>query len=441
MYRNIKVHIKKKVAVAEGDPVIVCGNDDYTVTFSFDEEWNETHAKTARFKFQTPEGPGHIDQPFTGDTVEVPRLSNVREVEVGVFGGNLKTTTGATIRSKPSARCGSGAPQDPAPDVYDEIMELINESGVGGAGADGLSAYEVAVKNGFEGSEADWLESLKGEPGAPGEIPKVTARAAGASRASATVEYDEEKNEYEFVFGLPKGEKGEQGEPGKDGNSPLIFQEVVDTQNGIHIKQTYIREVLPGNEWGKMSQNLCGYSAYELAVLNGFEGTEIEWLESLRGAQGEQGVQGENGAGATINGVSDVQLTSTDTVDVTQQGKELKLNVKNHVEIYTPNSEGIVDYLMLYIGKFTRISKPVSYIKVNSFIIPTYNFSYTGDLTFTASANENFSLSLPKNVKWAFDAPPTFDRGKTYHLQFTAIDPTKENQATVYLATCAEVTI
>lgn len=35
----------------------------------------------------------------------------------------------------------------------------------GGTGRDGLSAYEIAVKNGFEGSEQEWLASLKGEPG------------------------------------------------------------------------------------------------------------------------------------------------------------------------------------------------------------------------------------------------------------------------------------
>ena len=29
----------------------------------------------------------------------------------------------------------------------------------------GLSAYEIAVKNGFEGSEAEWLLSLHGEDG------------------------------------------------------------------------------------------------------------------------------------------------------------------------------------------------------------------------------------------------------------------------------------
>jgi hypothetical protein len=38
-----------------------------------------------------------------------------------------------------------------------------------------------------------------------------------------------------------------------------------------------------------------GLSAYEVAVANGFEGTETEWLDSLVGPQGPQGVQGEQG--------------------------------------------------------------------------------------------------------------------------------------------------
>lgn len=33
--------------------------------------------------------------------------------------------------------------------------------GTGTPGKDGLSAYEIAVKNGFEGSEQDWLNSLQ----------------------------------------------------------------------------------------------------------------------------------------------------------------------------------------------------------------------------------------------------------------------------------------
>ena len=39
----------------------------------------------------------------------------------------------------------------------------------------------------------------------------------------------------------------------------------------------------------------AGKSAYEIAVDNGFVGTEQEWLESLVGPQGPQGEQGEQG--------------------------------------------------------------------------------------------------------------------------------------------------
>lgn len=35
-------------------------------------------------------------------------------------------------------------------------------------GKDGLSAYEVAVVNGFSGTEKEWLESLRGPAGSPG---------------------------------------------------------------------------------------------------------------------------------------------------------------------------------------------------------------------------------------------------------------------------------
>ena len=37
-----------------------------------------------------------------------------------------------------------------------------------------------------------------------------------------------------------------------------------------------------------------GYSAYEVAVRNGYEGTEQEWLDSLVGPQGEQGIEGKS---------------------------------------------------------------------------------------------------------------------------------------------------
>lgn len=44
-----------------------------------------------------------------------------------------------------------------------------NPPGQGPAGADGRSAYEVAVSNGFQGNESEWLESLQGANGQDGQ--------------------------------------------------------------------------------------------------------------------------------------------------------------------------------------------------------------------------------------------------------------------------------
>lgn len=64
-----------------------------------------------------------------------------------------------------------------------------------------VNAYQIAVKNGFEGTEAEWLESLKGEPGQPGK--------------DGTPGKDGEPGR----DGNPgaKGDKGDPGSPGKDG--------------------------------------------------------------------------------------------------------------------------------------------------------------------------------------------------------------------------------
>lgn len=44
------------------------------------------------------------------------------------------------------------------------VADLIGS----GSGSQGLSAYDIAVKNGFQGTERQWLASLKGEQGESG---------------------------------------------------------------------------------------------------------------------------------------------------------------------------------------------------------------------------------------------------------------------------------
>lgn len=134
------------------------------------------------------------------------------------------TTIIHTLHIRPSGFSEeSETPVPPTLDLYQQLLQEIEKK----QGADGKSAYEVAVANGFSGTESEWLLSLKGADG-------------------------------------------------KDG------------ANGIDRKD---------RENGK--------SAYEIAVANGFSGTESEWLKSLKGADGKDGVDGKDGKDGVTPSLSD----------------------------------------------------------------------------------------------------------------------------------------
>lgn len=168
MDRNIKVVVEDRVATTEGDPSFICGNSTYTVTFTFDDEWEDFEVKTALFKWLTADGMKKHEQPFTGDTVEAPVFFDTREVEVGVYAGDLTTTTGAPVRCTPSIRCNAGEDVEPEPDKYDALMDLIkngvapapNPDGNGGTGGGFSPIVEVAK---IEGGHRITIKDAKGE--------------------------------------------------------------------------------------------------------------------------------------------------------------------------------------------------------------------------------------------------------------------------------------
>ena len=87
---------------------IVCGNSDYKIKFSFDSEWSNYTEKTARFIWN-----GHfIDVDFTGDLCPVPIIYDATEIEVGVYAGDLKTTTSAFIGCYRSILCEVATPSE-----------------------------------------------------------------------------------------------------------------------------------------------------------------------------------------------------------------------------------------------------------------------------------------------------------------------------------------
>lgn len=102
---HISVH-NKIATYRQRDGGIVCGNSDYTISFSFDEEWDGYPNKVARFiwngEFQ--------DVGIEGDTCAVPVIQNANEVKVGVFAEELSTTTPATIACLGSILCVTATP-------------------------------------------------------------------------------------------------------------------------------------------------------------------------------------------------------------------------------------------------------------------------------------------------------------------------------------------
>ena len=67
-----------------------------------------------------------------------------------------------------------------------------------------------------------------------------------------------------------------------------------------------------------------GLSAYELALKNGFEGSEVEWLDSLKGRDGKDGERGERGSDG-LDGSDGKDFTYEDFTE--EQLENLKLKV------------------------------------------------------------------------------------------------------------------
>lgn len=103
----LHIDVKNKVAnYRKRDGCIVCGNSDYQIKFTFDNEWDAATNKTARFIW----GGQYTDVTFTGDTCNVPIITNTDSVEVGVYSGDLRTTTSAQITCQRSILCVAATP-------------------------------------------------------------------------------------------------------------------------------------------------------------------------------------------------------------------------------------------------------------------------------------------------------------------------------------------
>lgn len=212
--------------------------------------------------------------------------------------------------------------------TYDPINKVYVDTGIE---ARGLSAYDIAVKLGFEGSEQDWIDSLSkaSEDAAIAALDAANKANEAADKANQAVT-DIEGVVDDAVAAIDKAEEIASNPPKIVDNDWWIYnyetKQYVNTGiaaigDAFTYKKEYPSIEAMEADWGTADvklgeyvlintnnvedpddakvylktqsgwkfivdlsgmQGIQGWSAYEVAVKHGFVGTEEEWVQSLK---------------------------------------------------------------------------------------------------------------------------------------------------------------
>jgi hypothetical protein len=212
--------------------------------------------------------------------------------------------------------------------TYDPINKVYVDTGIE---ARGLSAYDIAVKLGFEGSEQDWIDSLSkaSEDAAIAALEAANKANEAADKANQAVEEIEGIVD-DAIAATDKAEEIASNPPKIVDNDWWIYD--YDTKQYVNTgiaaigdaftyKKEYPSVEAMEADWGTADvklgeyvlintnnvedpddakvylktqegwkfivdlsgmQGIQGWSAYEVAVKHGFVGTEEEWVQSLK---------------------------------------------------------------------------------------------------------------------------------------------------------------
>lgn len=177
-------------------------------------------------------------------------------------------------------------------DDLNAAVETILKNVSGKTGADGKSAYQIAVENGFSGDEKTWLESLIGKQGEQGLQGEKGIDGKSAYELAKATGYT--GSESEWLESL-KGADGAPGKDGKDGSSVSLknsADECTVANSDAYIdKENYHIYIFRGEVDGERKFDDLG----EFAIV-GPQGPQGEKGEQgIQGEKGEQGPQGEKG--------------------------------------------------------------------------------------------------------------------------------------------------
>ena len=229
-----------------------------SVKFVFDGAWKTLHKVV---QFTQCEETYNVVLGTEGTTCLLPAELHPGAVKMSLFGYDAEsdttlraTTVPVTLHIRPSGFVEDGTtPIPPTPDLYTQLLKKLSEMQAGANGKDGRSAYEIAIENGFVGTVAEWLESLKGRDGIDGKD------------------------------GLPgkDGKDGADGLPGKDGISPDLTN-YPDTDAVKALVQDAVQPLLQQAHIHKNLDVLDDLTADELSLLRALQEFEDDTTYNIQ---------------------------------------------------------------------------------------------------------------------------------------------------------------
>ena len=244
-----------------------------SVKFVFDGAWKTLHKVV---QFTQCEETYNVVLGIDGTTSLLPAELHPGAVKMSLFGYDAEsdttlraTTVPVTLHIRPSGFVADGdTPIPPTPDLYTQLLKKLSEMQAGANGKDGRSAYEIAIENGFVGTVAEWLESLKGRDGKDG-LPGKDGKdgADGLPGRDGTNGKD----------GLP-GKDGRDGIDGKDGVSPDLTN-YPDTDAVKTLIQDAVQPLLEKAHTHENQSALDQITVAKIAQWDGF-GTQINGLST-----------------------------------------------------------------------------------------------------------------------------------------------------------------
>ena len=201
LVKQQKIEVLEREVIASDQIAFV------SVRFVFDGAWKTLHKVV---QFTQCEETYNVVLGIEGTTCLLPAELHPGAVKMSLFGYDAEsdttvraTTVPFTLHIRLSGFVADGdTPIPPTLDLYTQLLKKLSEMQAGANGKDGRSAYEIATENGFVGTAAEWLESLKGRDGIDGKD------------------------------GLP-GKDGKDGLPGKDGTNGKDGRDGIDGKDGV----------------------------------------------------------------------------------------------------------------------------------------------------------------------------------------------------------------